>query len=343
MQWHRLWWIAGVVATSSCVPAKPPAPPAPQGPPREIAGELRRGDDTCPNLCDTHRFTWATATQVEIRADAPQLDVFLDATMPDGQEEQGDFGHTSVVQFTAQPGVEYVVAVKAYNYYDSGTYALSVTPAPSGEKLAEERPVWVPPTPEEEEPDDTLPAKIATLTTGWTASGKEVHGDLAKVPKMHWKAKRGRCYRAVVVMEAGARANDDWYLIHFLVETPAESRGSSGGFLTGSRRILSAGGDEGVCPSKSGAVDLTFEHRHKMTPLTDAGTGTFRVQLYEKAISGKELDDRDAADDDDYCASCMRQRLACQQTGDTGNQKTCEGQFSACLRDGGMKKSQCKP
>lgn len=324
----------------SCVPAKPSVPPAPAGPPHEIQGELRAGDDKCMNLCDKHRFTWATATQVEIDADAQGLDVYLKLTGPDGHEQNGDFGQHSALTFTAQPGVEYQLAVNAYDYYGTGPYTLHVTPAPSHEVLAEERPVPQPPTPEEAEPDDTLDAKIATLVTGWTASGKPVHGDLAKVSTMKWPAKRGRCYRAVIVMESGARKNDAWYLVHFAVKTKAEDRSTVGGFLSGSQRIVETG-DADICPSRDGKLALYFEAHFKLGPIDDAGTGPFHVQLYEKTISGKDLDARARDEDDDYCRSCMQQRLGCQSSGDTGTYKTCSAQFDGCLRDGGMKKSQC--
>jgi hypothetical protein len=326
---------------ASCVPPPPERPAAPAGPPREIAGELRKGDDTCTNLCDRHRFTWAAPTEVVVRAVAPELDVYV-SVEGSGPRETGDFGHDSALTFTAQPGVEYEIAVNAYNYYESGPYTLQVTPAPSGEILAEERPVWVPPTPEQEEPEDTLAPRIAKLTAGWSPSGKPIAADLESLPAMRWKAKRGRCYRALVVMEAGARSNDEWSL-QLLVKTSGESRGSGGGFVSGSRRIADAGGADGICPSKNGTVTLTFDHRQRMEPVSDAGTGIARVQLYEKPIRGADLDARDADEDDDYCRACMQQRLTCQQTGDRGEHETCEAQFSACLRDGGMKRSRCNP
>lgn len=338
-------WLVVIVGCGGMGPQPRPAPVDDGAPPREIRGELRAGDDTCPNLCDRYRFTWATPAQVEVRAETQLGDdtvttVFLKAE-GGGVDESGEFGSSSALGFTAQPGVEYTITVDAYNSYDAGPYALTISPPPQVEILAPERPVPQPPTPEEVEPDDTLPAKIAAVTEGWKLA-KTVRGDLAKVPALKWPAKRGKCYQAVMVLEAGARKSGDWLWVMFKLDSSAESNHTTGGFLTGSQRVIHAGGED-MCPMHNGTVKLELVRHDTEEALADAGAGPFRVELYEQAISTRTLDQRARDDDDDYCRSCVQQEAACRQSGDTGPYSSCSKQFSACLYNGGMTRKTCEP
>jgi hypothetical protein len=336
-----------LVALAGCVPAasspssSPSAPLAATSPPRQFTGELRDGDDRCPNLCDQYRFTWAAPAEVNVKAKASGATIFL-KVVGGAVHDTSDFGTHSEYSFTAEPNVEYTVIVDAYNDYDRGTYALEVWPPPQVEIPASERPIPQPPTPEELEPDDVLPGKIAGLTTGWKLA-KTTRGDLARVPALTWSAKRGTCYLVVMVLEAGARKNDDWLWVSFRVESSHESRSTSGGFVSGSKRVIQAASGEGICPSRGGKLVLTLPRHDTNVPVKDAGTGPFRVELYEQPINTKLLDQRDREDDDDYCRSCVKEKAACEVSGDTGMHSSCTKQFAACVYNGGLSRSECEP
>jgi hypothetical protein len=341
------WKLVSVIAIAAgCVPEHAttpsgPAPVVPAGPPRTFTGELRDGDDTCPNLCDRYRFTWAVPTEVSVNAVATGASIFIKVEAP-SWTDTGDFGSRSSFAFTAEPNVEYTVIVDAYNYYDKGAYTLEVSPPAQVEIPAPERPVPLPPTPEELEPDDVLPGKIAELTTGWKLA-KTTRGDLATVPALTWSGKRGRCYFVVMVLEAGARKNDDWLWVSFRIDSAREYRSTSGGFLTGSRRVIQAASGEGLCPSRGGKLIFELPRHDTSVPVKDAGNGPFRVELYEQPISTKLLDERDRADDEDYCRACVKQQTDCLSSGDTGIYTSCTKQFSACLYQRGMTRKQCEP
>ncbi|MCC6999764.1 MAG: hypothetical protein IT370_34495 [Deltaproteobacteria bacterium] len=196
------------------------------------------------------------------------------------------------------------------------------------------------PTPEQAEPDSAVAARLAELTEGYTAAGAPVHGKLERIPTISFPARRERCYLAVVVLEAGARPDSDRGPGLRLELTAArESRGSSGGAVAGSRRLLQAGGE--LCPQSDGNLTLVVtgrdEHSHS------AGSGPFRAIVYEKFISDAELRERDAEEDRDYCLTCMKQRLRCQDSGDTGEFTTCAAQFRDCMTASDLTSAECEP
>jgi hypothetical protein len=144
------------------------------------------------------------------------------------------------------------------------------------------------------------------------------------------------------VLEAGARKTDDWLWVMFKLDSSREANHTTGGFVTGSQRVIAAGGDD-MCPMSNGTVKLELVRHDTEEAVKDGGNGPFRVELYEKSISTRTLDQRARDDDEDYCRSCVKQDAECRQSGDTGEYSSCSKQFGACLYNGGMTRAQCEP
>lgn len=305
-------------------------------PSREIRGELRRGDDICEFLCDKHRFTWAADGEVTLSLYTDWTDHLEDMQVfgPDGAElpRIGD-GHGLSSTYDVHAGVAYEVRVEGPSRKFGDTYKLTLQPPPSSEQLAEERPIPPPPTPEEEEPDDTLDARIAALTDGWSAVGAAKRVDLeGKKRALTWKAKAGGCYAAYLVLEAGARvehlSEPD---LRMSVKDKYASHGTRGFFENDSRRLLSVGKEGDLCAETAGSVELA---------LGEPGTGHVNVSLFERRTDPKLLRAQALDEARDDCTACMAQRVSCQQTGDTGDFRSCKAQFKDCTL--GLR-VQCKP
>ncbi|HEY5946851.1 MAG TPA: hypothetical protein VIV40_15215 [Kofleriaceae bacterium] len=304
---------------------------------RTFEGELRRGDDSCDVfLCDKHHFTWAVDGPVRMTFfDEPSGRSDVVVIGPDGRElplQRILYGN----QFDARAGVRYEVRVAGEDRFAQPTYKLSLDPAPSRAVLAEVRPVPPPPTIEEAEPDALLDKRIAEATKSWSVVGKPQRIDLAtKQRKFVRTAKQGRCYMAMIRMDAGARLDrPDDLAFRLRVTDKFATHGTMGTFDTDSRRILRVGGTvgaEGLCAATPGGVELIFGN---------TGRGTAVATVYEHSTDLKQLQERAIEDEQDWCTGCMDERLDCQRTGHTGTFSTCAQQFKACIR--GLK-VRCDP
>jgi hypothetical protein len=334
-------WFA--VAIAGCLMftrgSSPPAgAPPPAGPPARYEGALRHGDDDCNlNLCDRFQMSWASPTRVRLESHTDGFRAYVSVRGPEGERNSGGVPtQDGVFEFDAVPGTAYDVFVKAYDGNGQGRYALVVTPTPQAMQPPEERPV--PPTaaPEDLVTDEQVDEQVQRVTSGYEPTGDPIEGTLDQVPTMRIRARHGRCYAAVFVLLPGAQRPYHAPGLELDLNTDREERGGTEG--TGeSARVWFLGE---YCASGSGTVELSFVDGVSLQRTSDAGTGPFRAQFYQRRISDADLRERDQGEQDEFCTTCVRQRLQCLLASE---HSTCEEEFATCLRDNNLRSSQCRP
>lgn len=313
-----------------------------------LQDEIRDGDEQCTNLCDRYAFVWEPGTEVELRLTTDGFAAYMNIDGPAVHEVTDDPGREVSTVFVTTRSTPYTVLINSYNYYDRGHYRLQVSPRPIRYLAPAVRPFVAPLAPEEQETDEIVLRTADSLAAGARLSGREVRGTLDRLPGLRFAAKRGRCYRAVLVLDADARWTRQGTrppapaatVVRMDVHSAREARGTVQTAHSTARVVAL---DDELCPSSNGTLEITFQDRSRLTPVVEAGVGGFVARLYERTISTRELDVRDAEEGRLACAACMQQRAGCQRTGNAGAALTCADQFRECVDNAGLSNRTCAP
>jgi hypothetical protein len=154
-----------------------------------------------------------------------------------------------------------------------------------------------------------------------TAEGPPVIARLESFPGVDLPIARGRCYTLVARLGPGAMPGD--VVASFRMTTPREKSGGLTGRPSREHPELRSGPH---CPLDAGTLGIRLVHRLTYAPVTDAGKGSFEIQLWSAPISDAELaalEQRHAAilrkidslpaDCDDCGFNCRRTRDHCER------------------------------
>jgi hypothetical protein len=255
--------------------------------PLTLPGELREGDDRCTNLCDRYGFVWPEGTEVEIRLETAGFSAYLNVDGPGVHEVSEDPGRESSVVFVVPRAAPFTVIVNAYNYYDAGAYRLVVNPQPTQYLVPAVRQAPAQLTAGEQGADDPVLRAVDALVVGYRASGREVRAELDRIPALRFPARRGRCYRAVLVLDPAARwqrlapSTPATAVAHMRLQTSRETRGTMQTSRSTARVVAL---DDDLCPSANGTLEITLEDQARGTVVSRAGTGGFVARVYERTV-----------------------------------------------------------
>jgi len=253
----------------------------------------------------TYTMTWSEPTEVALHfvtgssaSGTGEFQAWLDVEesggAPDHLREKSQPARHGTLWFKAKPGVAYAIALAGYDAHDQGPYALTVSPPPSSEVLPASIAKPEPQTEEERVTDEQASAIASTAREGYSLVGKPFRGSLENVSKQEIAVRRGQCYRAVITLGKEARhAQTKTTPMLTLaaradrVVTFSSSKYNGGG---NARVLLSTD----VCPSANGTVKIEWIDEAK-SPVKNAGSGTFVLEILARPIAESALKARDLA------------------------------------------------
>jgi hypothetical protein len=313
-----------------------------------LQDSIAEGDQQCTNLCDRYAFVWEPGTEVTIRLLTVGYPAYMNVDGPGTHEVTESPAATTSLSFITNSSRPYTVIVNPYNFQDRGAYRIEVSPPPLrylAPSARTARPSQI--APESEESDDAALATVEQITEGLRQSGRDVRGQLDSVPSLRFPAKRGRCYRAVILLDGDARwrrvggpRTATATTVRMDVTSPRDARTSLATARSTSRVVAL---DDELCPSANGTLAITFPDRTRNVAANDPGRGGFVARVYERQIQTAELDARDVLERRGACAACMQQRASCNMTGNSGAAATCADQFEQCVSAAGMSTRTCMP
>lgn len=253
-----------------------------------LRGALEPGDDVCANLCDRYGLVWDGGGPVRVRLATNGFAANLRASGPGGLRAAGD---TEVV-IVARPGTPVDLEIGEVTPQGGGLYQLQIEPAPSRYRLPPGRGMGGPPPappappPVASPPPDPARETVARLMRGFEPATALMIGRLEQVPALSFPAKRGHCYRGVIVLAPGARrrpAGPQSPVPAALVRmTLRTARGPEA--ITESAhstdRVIAV--DDDLCTAADGTLEIAFLDRYRADPVSAPGIGPFTVQLFER-------------------------------------------------------------
>ena len=239
----------------------------------QVDGELASWDNRCANthMCDRYGLVFAVGTQVRVQALTSGFPAHLRAIAPGGALTS-QAAPQPELQFFASPGVQYFIELNAADP-SFGPYSLRISPAPSR---------WLPPPPptaEQREPDARVRNAVAEMMRGYRSATPLLVGRLDQIPELRFPAKRGHCYRAVVILGRGARRATPATYAQMSAQVGSDARARVQ-TARSTERIMAL--DDDVCPPGDGTLEVTFREPGHALPSPSAGTGPFTLQLFER-------------------------------------------------------------
>ncbi|MBI2897896.1 MAG: hypothetical protein HYY06_30335 [Deltaproteobacteria bacterium] len=257
-----------------------------------LPGALAAGDDVCANLCDRYGLSWDSGGSVRVELVTDGFGAKLSARRSEG-------GWTpppaTQLQLVVRPGEQIALEVEEITPASGGQYLLRIQPAPSRYRLPPGAAAPAPPSPRPPpalQPTAQRPATdparetALRLMRGFQPSSPLFIGRLEQVPPLEFPARRGQCYRSVVILAPGARRRP--------ASPTAPAPAALVRMTLRARRVLEAVNesvrstdrviaiDDDLCPSENGTLDIAFLDRTTAAAVSSPGIGPFTVQLFER-------------------------------------------------------------